>query len=359
MKKLKNSLNKFIFALLAPLSMSAVEYNSDIAISSESPKFFQSSCIKFSGTLFDYFDNDQRAWLISPKVSYFLGGRTGFTIAGGIRHDISAISLGNHLFFNVLNDGSGSVYQWGKSFDILHDKWDLRINYYFPSKVKIPEFSMLYETASMLEGEFMYKTPFLAFGVHDVYNFRAQQNCTSLKFILPFERFSVGSNLSFQKDTPLKMGLSLTYNFLSSAKKDNKSKNALYRHIPHFERKPLHVEPQKQEIAPQPNVFPVITPESEIKPVPEEIEPEPVEAPPEQSWWDWLFSGNSYQSDPYPSIDYPISDSSGSYSSHAAADIGSGPILPAAADSGNVSVEWDAVSSDSSSIGDAGIINAH
>lgn len=279
MKVLRKNLSKLVFAVLAPFAIGASEYNSEISFGTSYPNAVQSCYVKFGGTLFDRLKSDHRAWVVSPSVSYFLNGTAGFSVAGGIRHDVWNVSLGNHLIFNCFSDQIGSIYQVGKCVDVLHDNWEARVSYYAPSRGRIPQSSMLYATNSLIDGEVIYKTPFFNFGVGHQYDFTEKRNTSNIKVSLPLEKFSIGTNIAFPQDGAMNVGFSISYNLFSSPKTERKVQSATYRTCPKFTWKNVKKE------------------EPKLPPIPES----PKVAPPKQpTWSEWLFGySNQYGNELY------------------------------------------------------------
>lgn len=138
------------------------------------------------------FDMGRFSFLVNPELAFYLNRSVDFGLSLGHRWPTRIGAFGHHVFFDRSQMPTISVNQFGSGIDWLTPKFDLRANYYHPISPAITLKDRLVKPCKWLEMESVFKTKYFNVAAGPTYNIDSGIFGVQSRFVVPFERFSLG-----------------------------------------------------------------------------------------------------------------------------------------------------------------------
>lgn len=138
------------------------------------------------------FDAGKFSFLVNPELAVYLNKSVDFGISLGHRWPFMNGAIGHHVFFDRSQMPTISVNQVGSGIDWLTPFMDFRANYYHPISPAITLKDRLVKPCKWGELEAVYKTKYFNVAAGPNFNFDSRILGAQSRFVIPFERFSLG-----------------------------------------------------------------------------------------------------------------------------------------------------------------------
>lgn len=180
----------FLMAIL-PIAMWSANFDSTVhfQIGTKFPE--ETSYMKITGNFYDDIPESPFMWVISPKIFLNPTVPMDFAMSAGVKCPLGDHVIGTHVFGHFHNFGDFPVNQYGHTFEVLHDKWEAKVNYYYPAKDVFP-LSTGVKSSHRIDSEFAIKTPKGSFSLGPMYEFDGQKFGMLAKVTAIFEKTDIG-----------------------------------------------------------------------------------------------------------------------------------------------------------------------
>lgn len=139
--------------------------------------------------------------MISPSMNVYFNGNFDTSLGIGLRRPFTNFILGIHAFLDYSFQRPIPFYQFGNSFELLNNDFDLRINYYnpiFPSTI-YKKSGFLPERWIECEYTAKFKNFFIGFG--PIYNFTKDKWAFKPKIVIPLNLFTIEAGVYLSENS--------------------------------------------------------------------------------------------------------------------------------------------------------------
>jgi len=138
------------------------------------------------------FDTIYGSLLFNPEVSFYLDKSVDFSFSCGHRWKLAGGAIGQHFFFDRCQLPNLSVNQVGTGVDYVTDLFTVKLNYYHPVTGPVDFLGTKIFPCRWAELEGCFKTRYFNFSLVPNYNIETTVPGLQAKFVVPFNRFSLG-----------------------------------------------------------------------------------------------------------------------------------------------------------------------
>lgn len=296
-----------IFVLLTFFTDNLISFDRflDINLTTDFSNLKQRSHIDFNSQAVVPFS--KQAFLLNPRISLFFDGSMDVSLATGLRHQLNGGTLGHHLFWNSTATRDAHFHQIGHSLEFLSETFDYRINYYHPITKDQVYKNYLVSPHRWIETEIVYKHPAFQIGAGPKYDLFQKAFGIQAKVTIPFQFFSVGTLISYDKINKFSGAISVSFRLYGTPRNKLTESPIQYQSRVQYSKELIFIppppEPKKREnqkqLATKPKVEeqkveiaiedPPIISEETIVAAPVEHPPVMNDPPKSKSWWDFFF----------------------------------------------------------------------
>lgn len=174
--------SKFLSLLMAviPFIGHVAEFDSTIhfQVGTQFPE--ETSYMKFSGNIYDYVPDTDVIWVLNPRIYLNASVPIDFAGSAGIKIPTGPLVIGCHTFGHFHNFGDFPVNQFGHTFELIHNRFEIRTNYYHPAQGVFPiSYGIL--SSKRIDFEVMFKMPHSMISIMPIYQF--ENSKSSLEYL--------------------------------------------------------------------------------------------------------------------------------------------------------------------------------
>ncbi len=209
-----------IFTLLSsllPAVCSTAEFDSTVHLQIGTQYPEETSHIKVTGNFYDFLPDFPVMWIVSPKIYFNPSVPVDFAMSAGLKTPVGPLVLGYHGFGHFHNFGDFPVNQYGHTFEVLHNRWEAKINYYHPANGVYPMSAGII-SSQRFDSEFTFKTGNAAITVGPVYQIQDRQWGLLGRMAVLFESTDVGIEINRDPNGETNTSLFTTFRFPNKKK---------------------------------------------------------------------------------------------------------------------------------------------